>query len=135
MILRLGIPVPLQMIIGPISWLTVTFLINGYGVDVSAGNGVSIKIKDFCGLFISAMANGAATMIAQNLGGAPVRPGQVGDVHRHGDHPGDGGLIIAVVELSPSHLARLFTDEPNGHRRRCATCVLRSSARSSTRCS
>ena len=39
-----------------------------YGVDVSAGNGVAIKIKDICQLFISAMASGATTMIAQNLG-------------------------------------------------------------------
>ena len=68
MILRLGIPSALQMTIAGISWLVVTFLINQYGMDVSAGNGVSIRIKDLCQLFISAMASGATTMIAQNLG-------------------------------------------------------------------
>ena len=36
-------------------------------MNVSAGNGVAIKIKDICQLFISAMASGATTMIAQNL--------------------------------------------------------------------
>ena len=58
------------MTIAGASWLVVTFLINQYGVDVSAGNGVSIKIKDFCQLFISAMSTSASAMIAQTLGAA-----------------------------------------------------------------
>ena len=67
-ILHLGIPCSLQMTIAAISWLVVTFFINKYGVDVSAGNGVSIKIKDTCQLILSAMSTGTATMAAQNLG-------------------------------------------------------------------
>ena len=43
-------------------------MINLYGVDVSAGNGISNKIKDFCQLFITAMTSAAATMAAQNIG-------------------------------------------------------------------
>lgn len=112
MILRLGIPSSLQMIIGSISWLTVTFLINGYGVDVSAGNGVSIKIKDFCGLFISAMANGAATMIAQNLGARLFDRAKRVMYTAMGITLVMAVFIIAVVELFAPHLARLFTDEP-----------------------
>ncbi len=46
----------------------MTFLINRYGTDVSAGNGVAIKIKDLCQLLISAMSTGAVSVIAQNLG-------------------------------------------------------------------
>lgn len=68
MIFRLGIPSAIQMTIAGVSWLFVTYLINQYGVDVSAGNGVSIKIKDICQLFLSAMSLAASTMIAQNLG-------------------------------------------------------------------
>ena len=41
---------------------------NQYGVDVSAGNGISIKIKDTCQLLLSAMNLASSTMIAQNLG-------------------------------------------------------------------
>lgn len=67
-IFKLGIPCVLQNTIGSISWLSVTFFINKYGVDVSAANGISIKIKEFCQLFIASMANGATTMIAQNIG-------------------------------------------------------------------
>ena len=71
-ILRLGIPSALQMTIAGFSWLVVTFLINQYGVDVSAGNGISIRIKDLCQLFITAMTSGATTMIAQNLGACKI---------------------------------------------------------------
>lgn len=67
-ILQLGIPTALQMTIAAISWLVVTYFINRYGVDVSAGNGVSIKIKDTCQLVISSLSTGTSTMVAQNLG-------------------------------------------------------------------
>lgn len=67
-ILRLGFPIALQWTIASVSWLAVAFLINQYGVDVSAGNGISNKIKDFCQLFITAMTSAAATMAAQNIG-------------------------------------------------------------------
>lgn len=65
---KLGFPLVLQWSVASISWLTVAFLINKYGVDCSAGNGISAKIKDLCQLFISALTGGASTMIAQNLG-------------------------------------------------------------------
>lgn len=67
-IFRLGIPSAIQMTIAGFSWLFVTYMINQYGVDVSAGNGISIKIKDTCQLLLSAMNLASSTMIAQNLG-------------------------------------------------------------------
>lgn len=91
------------MTIAGFSWLVVTFLVNQYGVNVSAGNGVAIKIKDICQLFISAMASGATTMIAQNLGSIQVRACKGCDVHCHEDHMrhgcGDdcsGGAVCAA---------------------------------------
>ena len=66
--LKLGVPCAVQMSVASISWLSVAFLINSHGVVVSSGNGVSIKIKEFCQLFISAMAMAAAGMAAQNIG-------------------------------------------------------------------
>lgn len=66
--LKVGIPSAVQMTIAGFSWLVVTYLINRYGTDISAGNGVAIKIKDMCQLLISAMSTGAVSVIAQNLG-------------------------------------------------------------------
>ena len=67
-IFKFGIPSALQMSIAGFSWLTITFLINKYGVDASAGNGIAIKIKDLCQMLLSAMSTGAVSIIAQNLG-------------------------------------------------------------------
>lgn len=66
--MKVGIPSAMQMTIAGFSWLVVTFLINRYGTDVSAGNGVAIKIKDMCQLLLSAMSTGSVSVIAQNLG-------------------------------------------------------------------
>ena len=68
MTLKLGLPVALQWTIASISWLVVLSLVNKYGVAVSAGNGASNKIRDFCQLFLSALTTGAGTMCAQCLG-------------------------------------------------------------------
>lgn len=65
---RIGLPTAFQFTIASLSWLTVMYLINRYGVEVSAGNGVANKIRDFCQLFILAMTSAAGTMCAQCLG-------------------------------------------------------------------
>ena len=93
-ILRLGIPGAVQMTIAGVSWLVVTFLINQYGVDVSAGNGVSIKIKDFCQLFTYDRAKNVTDpamkiTVAMSL------------------------TIIVLVELLAPQLAGLFTSDEN----------------------
>lgn len=67
-IFKIGFPIVLQWSIASISWIAVAFLINQYGEDVSAGNGISNKIKEFCQLFITAFTGATSTMIAQNLG-------------------------------------------------------------------
>lgn len=76
LIVKLGFPIALQWTVASISWLGVAFLINKYGVDVSAGNGISNKIKDFCQLFISAVVSAGATMAAQNLGAGEYEHGR-----------------------------------------------------------
>lgn len=67
-IIKLGIPCAIQMSLAGLSWLTVTKTINGYGVDASAGSGISSKIKDFCQMFSAAIASASSTMVAQALG-------------------------------------------------------------------
>lgn len=67
-ILKYGFPIALQGTVASISWLGVAYLLNEYGADVSAGNGISNKIKEFCQLFLTSIASAGATMVAQNLG-------------------------------------------------------------------
>ena len=98
-ILRLGFPIALQWTIASVSWLAVAFLINLYGVDVSAGNGISNKIKDFCQLFITAMTSAAATMAAQNIGaGILVEIIFAVFTHGEGQHIG-GGILLPVLPV------------------------------------
>ncbi len=102
LILRLGIPSALQMTIAGFSWLVVTFLVNQYGVNVSAGNGVAIKIKDICQLFISAKASGATTKIAQNLGASRTIIAAAMAM---------AAAMIVLVELFAPQMAAVFTNE------------------------
>ena len=112
MIFELGIPSSLQHTIGGISWLVVTFLINSYGVDVSAGNGVSVKIKDFCQLFISAMSSGAATMIAQTLGAKMYDRAKEVMYTAMKITMLMAVTMIIIVELLAPQLAAIFTGDP-----------------------
>ena len=66
--LRLGLPTALQYTIASLSWLTVMFLVNQHGTEVSAGNGIANKIRDICQIFIVSMTGAAGTMCAQCIG-------------------------------------------------------------------
>lgn len=68
LILKLGIPSAIQMTLVGISWLTMTFLVNAYGVEASAASGIAAKVKDLTQLFALAMGSAASTMVAQCLG-------------------------------------------------------------------
>lgn len=111
MILKLGIPSILQSTIASISWLTVTFLINSYGVVISAGNGISIKIKDFCQLFISAMASATTTMVAQNLGAGKYDRAKKVTITAMKITCIMAITLIIVVEIFAPYLARIFNNE------------------------
>lgn len=110
-ILKLGIPVCIQMTVANISWLSVMYLINGYGVVVSAGNGVSVKIKNLCLLFITAMSSGATAMIAQNIGAGELERARKVLYTAMRIAVAVSVLLIAVVEALAPQFASLFTAE------------------------
>lgn len=68
-ILRIGFPCAVQMTVASVSWLSVTMLLNGYGVIISAAYGASAKIKDMVQTVTGAISMAATAMIAQALGG------------------------------------------------------------------
>lgn len=115
-IMKFGLPIALQWTIASVSWLVVTFLINHYGMDPSAGNGVSNKVKEFCQLFISAMTSGAATMIAQNLGaGMYDRAREVMKVCMRMTMLMAVCLIVLAQLLGPQ-MVSIFTSDPEVQR-------------------
>jgi len=110
-ILRLGIPVCIQMTVANISWLSVMYLINGYGIVVSAGNGVAVKIKNLCLLFITAMASGSSAMIAQNIGAREFERARKVLYTAMRIAVGVSLLLVVIVEVFAPQLAALFTPE------------------------
>lgn len=109
--LKLGLPCAVQMSVAAISWLSVTFLINGYGVTISAGNGVSNRIKEFCQLFITAMTTATSSMVAQNIGAGQYDRARETMYSAMKITVGMALVIIAVVQLTAPWLVALFTDD------------------------
>lgn len=111
MILKLGIPCAVQMSVAGLSWLSVTYLINDYGIAVSAGNGISAKIKDFCQMFIIAMANGASGMIAQNIGAGKYDRAKSILYSAMRITIAMSIVLIALVELFAPQMVSIFTQD------------------------
>ncbi len=110
-ILKLGLPCALQMSVASISWLSVTYLVNGYGVAVSAASGVAARIKDFCQLFIVAMNNAAAGMIAQCIGARDYDRARRVLYTAMGVSVGMALVLIGLVEAFAPAMARLFSGD------------------------
>ena len=115
-ILKLGFPTALQWTIASISWLVVLALVNQHGVTISAANGVSNKIRDFCQLFISALPTGGGTMCAQCLGARLFdRAEQVMKTCLK-LALALAAVIIVVAELFAPQFAMIFTPAPEVQR-------------------
>ena len=110
-ILKLGVPCAVQMSVGAISWLSVAFLINTHGVIISSGNGVSIKIKEFCQLFINAMSLAAAAMAAQNIGAEKYERARKVLFTTVKITLCMSAILIVLVEIFAPGLVRLFTSD------------------------
>ena len=111
-ILKLGIPCAIQMTVAGISWLTVTFLINGYGVDYSAASAYAAKVKDLSMMFIIALSNAASVMIAQTLGAKLYD--RALEVLREAVKMSVliSAVLVLFIELTAPLLAGVFTNDP-----------------------
>jgi len=112
-ILKVSVPSILQTTIASVSWLTVTGQINAYGQVVSAGNGVSVKIKDTCQRISQAFAQAATSMIAQNLGAREFDRAKKVMYTAMKVAVCISILMIGVVELTAPFLSRAFTSDPD----------------------
>lgn len=110
LILKVGLPISFQMSVAALSWLSVTYIINSYGMHVSAGNGISNKIKDFCQTFTYAMANGASAMIAQNIGAKQYDRAKKVMYTAMAISVGMALVLITVVEVFAPYMVLAFTD-------------------------
>ena len=110
-ILKLGIPCAVQMTVAGISWLTVTFLINGYGVDYSAASAYAAKVKDLSMMFITSLSTAASVMIAQTLGAGLFDRAK--EVLKEAVRLSllISAVLVIFIEITAPWLASLFTSD------------------------
>lgn len=110
-ILKLGIPCAIQMTVAGLSWLTVTFLVNSYGVDASAASAYAAKVKDLSMMFITSLCSAASVMIAQALGARKYD--RALEVLREAIKLSliISAVLVLLIELTAPLLARVFTDD------------------------
>jgi putative MATE family efflux protein len=110
-ILRFGIPIAVQMSIASFSWLMVTYLVNQYGQFASAASGIAGRIRDLCLLFLVAMMNASAGMIAQCVGANDHERARKVMYTAMAVSVSIAVLLIAVVQFAAPFLVGLFTNE------------------------
>lgn len=67
-ILRLGTPIALQDLLVSVSFLVILAIVNGLGLEASAGVGVAEKVCAFIMLIPSAFMQSMSAFVAQNIG-------------------------------------------------------------------
>lgn len=102
-LLKLGLPISFQNLIGSISFLFITALVNSYGVTASAAVGAVGKYNGFAILPAIAMNAAISTMCAQNLG--------AGREDRARKTLITGMIISCIISYSIFVLTRLFPEQ------------------------
>lgn len=102
-LLKLGLPISVQNLIGSISFLFITSLVNSYGVTASAAVGAVGKYNGFAILPAIAMNAAISTMCAQNLG--------AGREDRARKTFITGMVISCIISYSIFVFTRLFPEE------------------------
>lgn len=72
LLMKLGIPHAVQFAAIILSMLYVTRLINAFGVEAAAVNGVAIKLEQVCRVVTASMSTAASAIIAQCMGAGKV---------------------------------------------------------------
>lgn len=112
MLMRVGIPISIQNVIVNLSFLVLTTIANGMGVNESAAVGVIGKYNGFAILPAIAVGSSVSAMVAQNMGAGMI------DRARKTFHT---GFVLAfsvtlfvfiLTRLFPEQILSLFDDDP-----------------------
>lgn len=112
LILKLGLPAAVQNGVTNVSFLLITVLVNGYGVNASAGVGIVGKINSFVIMPIVAMSTSISTIAAQNIGAEKwdraVKSMKLGTILSFVFSL----IVFFVVQRFPGELIALFDRNP-----------------------
>lgn len=112
MLMKIGIPTSIQNVAVNVSFLVMTGLVNGFGVNASAALGVISKYNSFAILPAIAVGSSVSAMVAQNMGAGKVERAK---------HTMYVGLVLALgitipifalTQLYPVQIIAVFDDNP-----------------------
>ncbi|NLX64233.1 MAG: MATE family efflux transporter [Clostridiaceae bacterium] len=112
-ILKLGIPISIQNVIVNFSFLVLTAIANGMGVNASAAVGIVGKYNGFAILPAFAVGSSVSAMVAQNMGAGAI------DRAKKTFYTGFAlafSITFAVfifTKIFPEQILSLFDDDPN----------------------
>lgn len=66
--LKIGLPIAIQELLTNFTFLALMKFMNDIGIDASSGYGISVRIQSFVMLIPSALMQGVAPFVAQNIG-------------------------------------------------------------------
>ena len=110
-IFKIGLPSSAQSLVVSVSFLTLTALTNGFGDAASAAGGVVGKLNSFAILPVLAIQQSISAIAAQNIGAG--RHDRALDALKKGILFSFilGAAVFAVVQLIPSQLISLFSND------------------------
>ncbi len=112
-IIRIGIPISIQNVIVNFSFLVLTTIANGMGVNASAAVGIVGKYNGFAILPAIAVGSSVSAMVAQNMGAGAIERAKKTFYT---------GLTLAfsitlvvfiITQLFPKQILSIFDDDPN----------------------
>lgn len=112
-LVRIGLPSALQQALVTISHLTLSGIVNTYGLAVSAAYGIGVKLDSFAILPCNAISDAVAAFTSQNLG-AKQEDRALASIRtaRRTSLAINIPLTVLILIFAP-HLARLFNDDPS----------------------
>lgn len=113
MLMRVGVPISIQNVIVNISFLVLTTIANGMGVNASAAIGIVGKYNGFAILPAVAVGSSVSAMAAQNIGAGMI------DRAKKTFYTGFllaisiSGTVFILTRLFPEKILSVFGDDPD----------------------
>ena len=110
-ILKVGLPSAVQSFVFGVSMLTISSIINEYGVAATATVGFGARINDFTLMPLGALSSATSGMVAQALGAAKLD--RVKEIMRWSltYHIISGIFLFSLVQLFPGFFIGIFSQE------------------------
>ncbi|EDS72699.1 MATE efflux family protein [Anaerofustis stercorihominis DSM 17244] len=71
-IIKIGFPCAVQMTILNVSYLIITKILNGYGLEITSAAGIGLKINSFAAMPCWAIGQSVTTIVSQNIGAEKI---------------------------------------------------------------